>query len=187
MELDPKTHQIVCFMPTTTNNYIAEWARGADEASAKLGYELIRFENGFKQEEQDVQVQQQIAAKRKPALYIWWPTDNAGGLASMKALADTGVPVIHANQRPLAGHDELWVAYAGVDADLNGAVSGQMMVEARDKLKASGHTMHSSGGNCLIITGSRHSSKRSPAQEFEYSISNLPALMRRPVTTSVHR
>ena len=84
--------QIVCFMPTTTNTYIAEWARGAEEEAERLGYELIKLENGFKQEEQDIQVQQRIAAKVKPACYIWWPTDNAGGLASLKALADTGVP-----------------------------------------------------------------------------------------------
>ena len=151
-ESETKTNHIVCFMPTTTNNYIAEWARGAEEAAKKLGYELTRFENGFKQEEQDIQVQQQVAAKGKPACYIWWPTDNAGGLASLKALADTGVPVIQANQLPVSGHDELWVAYAGVDGKLNGTVSGEMMVEARDKLKARGHRMHSPGGNCLVIT-----------------------------------
>jgi len=151
-EIESMANQIVCLMPTTTNNYIAEWARGAEEAAKKLGYELIRFENGFKQEEQDVQVQQQIAARSKPAFYIWWPTDNAGGLASLKALADTGVPVIQANQLPVPGHDSLWVAYAGVDDKLNGRVSGEMMIEARDKLKAGGHQMHSPGGNCLVIT-----------------------------------
>jgi len=151
-EIESKANQIVCLMPTTTNNYIAEWARGAEEAAKKLGYELIRFENGFKQEEQDVQVQQQIAARSKPAFYIWWPTDNAGGLASLKALTDTGVPVIQANQLPVPGHDSLWVAYAGVDDKLNGRVSGEMMIEARDKLKTGGHQMHSPGGNCLVIT-----------------------------------
>lgn len=151
-EIESMANQIVCLMPTTTNNYIAEWARGAEEAAKKLGYELIRFENGFKQEEQDVQVQQQIAARSKPAFYIWWPTDNAGGLASLKALTDTGVPVIQANQLPVPGHDSLWVAYAGVDDKLNGRVSGEMMIEARDKLKAGGHQMHSPGGNCLVIT-----------------------------------
>ena len=150
--IETKTNQIVCFMPATTNNYIAEWARGAEEAAKKLGYELIRFENGFQQEEQDIQVQQQVAAKVKPAIYIWWPTDNAGGLASLKALADTGVPVIQANQLPVSGHDALWVAYAGVDGKLNGRVSGEMIVEARDKLKANGHQMHSPGGNCVVIT-----------------------------------
>lgn len=151
-EVKIKRNQIVCFMPTTTNNYIAEWARGAEEEAKKLNYELIRLENDFKQEEQDVQVQQQIAVKTKPVCYIWWPTDNAGGLASLKALADTGVPVIQANQLPVPGHDELWVAYAGVDDNLNGRVSGEMMIEARDKLKASGHKMHGPEGNCLVIT-----------------------------------
>jgi len=151
-DVESKKNRIVCFMPTTTNNYIAEWARGAEKEAVRLGYELVRFENGFKQEEQDIQVQQQIAANIKPAFYIWWPTDNAGGLASLKALAETGIPVIQANQLPIAGYDSLWVAYAGVDDKLNGQVSGEMMVEARDKLKASGRKMHSQGGNCLVIT-----------------------------------
>lgn len=145
-------NKIICFMPTTVNNYIAEWARGADQEAERLGYDLVRFENNFKQEEQDVQVQQQIASNAKPAFYIWWPTDNAGGLASLKALAETGVPVIQANQLPIPGYDELWVAYAGVDDKLNGRVSGEMMIEARDKLKAGGHEMNSPGGNCLVIT-----------------------------------
>ena len=139
-------------MPTTTNNYIAEWARGAEMEAKRLGYDLVRFENGFKQEEQDIQVQQQIAADVKPAFYIWWPTENAGGLASLKALAETGVPVIQANQLPITGHDDLWVAYAGVDDKLNGKVSGEMVIEARNKLKGSAYKMHSPGGNCLIIT-----------------------------------
>ena len=151
-EIGSEKNRIVCFIPTTTNNYIAEWARGAEKEAVRLGYELVRFENGFKQEEQDIQVQQQIAANVKPAFYIWWPTDNAGGLASLKALADTGIPVIQANQLPVSGHDKLWVAYAGVDDKLNGRVSGEMMIEARDKLKANGHQLHSRGGNCLVIT-----------------------------------
>ncbi|MBI4260492.1 MAG: hypothetical protein HY658_07990, partial [Actinobacteria bacterium] len=36
---------IVAFIPTTTNTYIAEWARGAKDAAAELGYELKIIEN----------------------------------------------------------------------------------------------------------------------------------------------
>ncbi len=142
---------LVLLMPSTTNNYLAEYALGVDQAAEELGYNVTRIENNFKQEEQDVQVQQQLAAKEKPVAYIWWPADNAAGLASMRALANTGVPVIMTNQLPIQGHENLWVAYAGVDDILNGYVAGQMMVEARDKLKASGHKLHSEGGNCLAI------------------------------------
>lgn len=145
------SNKIVVLMPSTTNNYIAQWAYGFEDAAADLGYVAERIENNFKQEEQDIQVQQQIAAKQKPAAYVWWPSDNKAGLASLRALAATKVPVIMANQLPIEGNEEYWIAYAGVDDVYNGYVAGKTMVEARDALKKMGHTLHSSGGNCLII------------------------------------
>src|SRR5262245_55491764 len=53
---------IVAFIPTTTNTYIAEWARGAEERAAELGYDLTIIENNFDQAEEDTQVQQQLGA-----------------------------------------------------------------------------------------------------------------------------
>jgi ribose transport system substrate-binding protein len=144
-------NEIVLLMPSTTNNYLQQFAQGFDDAAAEYGYTVKRIENNFKQEEQDVQVQQQIAAKQKPTAYVWWPADNKAGLASLRALAATDVPVIMTNQLPVAGSEDYWVAYAGVDDVLNGYVAGKTMLEARDALTAMGHKLHSSGGNCLII------------------------------------
>ena len=67
---------IVAFIPTTTNTYIAEWGRGAQERAAELGYNLVIIENNFDQAEQDTQVQQQLGAGDDDVVaYAWWPSD----------------------------------------------------------------------------------------------------------------
>ena len=142
---------IVAFIPTTTNTYIAEWGRGAQEAAAELGYELIIIENNFDQAEQDTQVQQQLGVADGVVAYAWWPSDNEAGVASLQALADTGVPVIQTNQLPFPGSDQYVVGYAGVNDVLNGEVAAELVVEARDVMVASGAELHSGGGNAIII------------------------------------
>lgn len=142
---------IVAFIPTTTNTYIAEWARGAQETAQELGYTLKIIENNFDQAEQDTQVQQQIGSGEEVAAYVWWPSDNEAGVASLQALGDTGVPVIQTNQLPFPGSEDFVVGYAGVDDKLNGRVAAELVVEARDALEASGHALHSEGGNAVIV------------------------------------
>ena len=142
---------IVGFIPTTTNTYIAEWARGAKEEAATLGYELKLIENNFDQAEQDTQVQQQLGSGEDVVAYAWWPSDNAAGVASLTALNESGVPVIQTNQKPYEGTEDLVVGYAGVDDTLNGEVAAGLVVEARDALVASGATLHSDGGNAVIV------------------------------------
>jgi ABC-type sugar transport system substrate-binding protein len=142
---------IVGFIPTTTNTYIAEWARGAQDAASELGYELRLIENNFDQAEQDTQVQQQLGAGEDVAAYIWWPSDNAAGVASLTALSDSGVPVIQTNQYPFEGTEDLVVGYAGVDDTLNGEVAGELVVEARDAMVEAGADLHSEGGNAVIV------------------------------------
>jgi ribose transport system substrate-binding protein len=143
---------IVAFIPTTTNTYIAEWARGAEEQAAELGYDLVIIENNFDQAEQDTQVQQQLgAADESLAAYVWWPSDNEAGVASLQALSESGTPVIQANQLPFPGSEEFVVGYAGVDDTLNGEVAAGLVVEARDWLAEHGATLHSDGGNAIIV------------------------------------
>ena len=91
---------VVVLMPTTTNTYIAEWARGAQDEAAKQGMTIDIIENNFDQAEQNTQAQQQINAGTPPDAYVWWPADNNAGVATLQALAATGVPVIQTNQLP---------------------------------------------------------------------------------------
>jgi ribose transport system substrate-binding protein len=142
----------VAFIPTTTNTYIAEWARGAQETAAELGYNLVLIENNFDQAEQDTQVQQQLGAAGEDVVaYAWWPSDNQAGVASLQALADSGVPVIQTNQLPFPGSEDFVVGYAGVDDKLNGRVAAELLVEARDYMVDHDATLHSEGGNAIIV------------------------------------
>lgn len=142
----------VVLMPTTTNNYLAEWVKGAQEEAARQGMTLTIVENNFDQAEQNVQAQQQIAAGTPPDAYVWWPADNNAGVATLQALAATSVPVFQTNQLPAAAAAGSWVAYAGVNDVLNGTVSAQLLIQARDKLVAEGTLkLHSDGGNAIAI------------------------------------
>jgi ribose transport system substrate-binding protein len=143
---------VVVLMPTTTNTYIAEWARGARDEAATQGMTIDIIENNFDQAEQNTQAQAQINAGTQPDAYVWWPADNNAGVATLQALAATGVPVLQTNQLPAAGAEGSWVAYAGVNDVLNGEVAGQLLVDARDALVAAGGlTLHSEGGNAIAI------------------------------------
>jgi ribose transport system substrate-binding protein len=144
--------RVVVLMPTTTNTYIAEWARGARDEAAAQGMTIEIIENGFSQEEQNTQAQQQINAGTLPDAYVWWPADNNAGVATLQALAATGVPVLQTNQLPAAGAEGSWVAYAGVNDVLNGQVAGELLVQARDALVDAGTlTLHSEGGNAIVV------------------------------------
>jgi ribose transport system substrate-binding protein len=143
---------IVAFIPTTTNTYIAEWARGAEEIAAELGYDILVIENNFDQAEQDTQVQQQLGAAGEDVVaYAWWPSDNQAGVASLQALAESGVPVIQTNQLMFAGSEDFVVGYAGVDDKLNGRVAAGLVIEARDYMLAQGATLNGEDGNVIIV------------------------------------
>jgi ribose transport system substrate-binding protein len=143
--------RITILMPSSTNNYLAEWIRGANEEAARQGIELRIVENNFDQAEQNVQAQQEIAAGTPPDLYGWWPADNNAGVATLQALAATGVPVIQVNQFPAAGAEGSWIAYAGVNDVLNGRTAGELLIQARDALVDAGTLeLNSEGGNAIV-------------------------------------
>ena len=141
---------ITVLMPPGTDTYLAEWQRGAREQGEALGFDVTIVENNFDQAEQDLQVQQALSGDL-PDMFVWWPVDNAAGVASLKAMHDSGVPVMQVNQLPVAEADGFWDLYAGVDDFLNGRVSGELLVELRDQMVADGVELHSEGGNVLVV------------------------------------
>jgi len=142
---------IVGFIPTTTQNYVGGWARGAKAQADKLGVQLQLIENNFDQNQQDSQVRQQLASGAHPLGYVWWPTNAAAAGASLQAISDTKVPVVQTNQAVAEGAKPLLAAYAGVDDVENGKVTGQNAVAARDAMKKAGVKLHSPGGNFIIV------------------------------------
>lgn len=121
---------IIVFMPPGTDNYLAQWQVGARDKAKELGYPIKIIESSRDQAEQDSQVQQQLASGDDVSGYIWWPYVNAAGTGSLRALSQTGKPVIFTNQYPIEGTDQFWTAYAGVDDFLNGKVAAEMLLDA---------------------------------------------------------
>ena len=122
--------KIVVFMPPGTDNYLAQWQVGAKAKAKDLGYDIKIIESSRDQAEQDLQVQQELASGEDVAGFIWWPYVNAAGTGSLRALSQTGKPVIFTNQYPIAGTEKFWTAYAGVDDFLNGKTAAEMLLAA---------------------------------------------------------
>jgi ABC-type sugar transport system substrate-binding protein len=142
---------IFVFMPSSSNNALAQWQIGAKAEAKKQGYDLKIVENNFDQNQQNVQVQQQLASGQKPAAYVWWPADAHGGLAAERQLSRTGVPLVMSNQFPVKGTENLITAYSGVSDTFNGKVAAKNLIAARKALLASGAKLHSKGGNVIVI------------------------------------
>lgn len=122
--------KIVAFIISSTNPYIGQWEKGAKAKADELGYDIKFVENNFNQTEEDSQVQQEIASGEKAAGYIWWPFQNAAGIASLRALSKTGSPVILTNQFPVKGSEAFWTAYAGASDILSGKTAAEMLLAA---------------------------------------------------------
>lgn len=120
----------VVFMPPGTDNYLAQWQKGARAKAKELGYDIKIIESSRDQAEQDSQVQQEIASGEKVDGYIWWPYVNAAGTGSLRALSKTGVPVIFTNQFPIPGTEKFWTAYAGVNDFLNAETAAKALLKA---------------------------------------------------------
>lgn len=121
---------LVVFMPPGTDNYLAQWQKGARAKAKDIGYDIKIIESSRDQAEQDSQVQQEIASGEKVSGYIWWPYVNAAGTGSLRALSKTGVPVVFTNQYPIAGTDKFWTAYAGVNDFLNAETAAKALLRA---------------------------------------------------------
>ena len=142
--------KVTVLMPPGTDTYLAEWQRGAREQGEALGFDVTIVENNFDQAEQDLQVQQALSGEL-PDMFVWWPVDNAAGVASLKVMSESGVPVMQINQLPVPEAAGFWDLYAGVDDVLNGRVSGELLIELRDNMVADGVELNSEGGNVLVV------------------------------------
>jgi len=143
--------EIVVLMPSRSNAYLAQWIRGAEKSAAEANYKITIIENNFDQTEQDAQAQQRISSPNQPAAYVWWPADNQAGLATLRRLSRTGVPVFQVNQALRPEAKDLVVAYAGVDDHFNGQIAGKNALAARDAYVAAGKKLSSDGGNLVIL------------------------------------
>ncbi|MEQ8448639.1 MAG: sugar ABC transporter substrate-binding protein [Nitratireductor sp.] len=150
-KLDGNDKEIVVLMPSRSNAYLAQWIRGAEQSAEEANYKLTIIENNFDQTEQDAQAQQRISSPVKPAAYVWWPADNQAGLATLRRLSRTGVPVFQVNQAVRPEAEDMVVAYAGVDDFFNGQVAGRNALAAREAFVENGNELSGKGGNLVIL------------------------------------
>lgn len=144
-------NEVVVFMPSTSVPYLAQWAAGVEEALSDSDYQVRLVQSSNGQTEQDQQVQQMLSSGMKPAAYLWWPNNNAAGVASMASLSRSGAPVVAVNQLPPPEADDYYAYYSGVNDVGIGQIGATNILDARQRLIDSGAQLHSAGGNLVAI------------------------------------
>lgn len=146
--------KIVAFYPGSTDTYVGGVIKALKEEAKGMDYDVEVIENGyFNQQNQDQQVQQYLALGEKPSIFLWWPAEQVAGIASLRALANTGTPVIMINTQPTPETKAYLVGHEGPDDVTRATNAATMLIEARDKvLKGAGATLHSEGGNAVALT-----------------------------------
>ena len=139
---------IISFNGPAGEAYIGKFIKGIKATAELKGFDIEVYENQFNQAEQDQQVQQVLAAGKRPDVFIWWPSDAVAGLGSLRALHKTGVPVLKINQLPNEQDKKYIFGYAGPDDALRARNAGVMMVQAAKEKKAGG----ADGFNVVALT-----------------------------------
>lgn len=145
--------KITAFYPGSTDTYVGAAIRALKQEAKAMGYEIDVIENGyFNQPNQDQQVQQHLALGEKRDLYLWWPSEEKAGIGSLRALYNTGTPVIMINAQPTEQTRKYIVGQEGPADALRASNAGKMLIEARQKLLENGAKLHSQGGNAVALT-----------------------------------
>ncbi len=162
---------IISFNGPAGEAYIGKFIKGIKATAELNGYDIEVFENQFNQAEQDQQVQQVLAAGKKPDVFLWWPSDAVAGLGSLRALHKTGVPVLKINQLPNEQDKQFIFGYAGPDDRLRARNAGYMLRQAAAAKQARGEEgfnvivlsyPHSYGGYGLSINAFNEAIEGSP-------------------------
>ena len=146
-----KDKTVIGFVRTSSDTYQAAWQRGMKKILSGGGYQVTFIENNADQSDQNSQVQQQVGANKSPAAWVWMPADAAAGAASLLALHNTNLPVFQVNQLPTANTQQYVTAYAGVNDVANGRASGQLVLDAKAALVASGRLKADQNAKLAVI------------------------------------
>lgn len=145
--------KIVLFTYAPGNKYISVYTDTLKSELRSMGYKLQIFTNTFSQSQENQQVQQYLASGEKPALFLWVPFDDKGGINSTRLLSRVA-PVIQLNAPLLPDGEKYVVAFSGDNQYEQGRLMGQIMMDARSKALAAGRKLHSEGGTMLVFQGS---------------------------------
>lgn len=144
---------IVAFYPGSAVPWISTFIKTMKEEAKQRNYDLEVVENGlFVQTKQDEQVQQFLALGKLPDLILWWPSESEAGVASLRALSKTGVPVIMSATENSPSTDPYIKGALLDNNEWSGIGAAKLAVEARAELVKNGHKLHSAGGNVVALT-----------------------------------
>lgn len=152
-DLQGKGKKIVLFTYAPANEYISIYTETLKKQVEDLGYKIQVFTNTFSQAQEDQQVQQYLATGEKPALFLWIPFDDKGGINSTRLLSRVA-PVIQLNQPLLPEGEKYVAAFSGDNNFHQGELMGDIMKSARDDAAKVGHKLGGEGGNTLVFHGS---------------------------------
>lgn len=148
-----ETREAVGFLYTSSSDqYTQVLIKTMEQEASKYGWTLKLVLNEFDQNEENNQVLQELSVGSKPDAYIWAPVDQKAGLAALRKLEATGVPVFQVNAQPTPESEEFIKFYTGTSFDENGETSAGSILAARDALKESGAQLHSPTGNLVSIS-----------------------------------
>lgn len=145
--------KIVLFTYAPANKYISVYTESLRTTLESQGYRLQVFTNSFSQSQEDQQVQQYLASGEKPALFLWIPFDDKGGINSTRLLSRVA-PVVQLNAPLLPEGEQYVAAYSGNNSYQQGRLMGEIMNKARDQAVAAGATPQGGNGNLLVFHGS---------------------------------
>lgn len=146
-----ETTTLTCFCYSEQDSYVAAMLTTVRETAKENRFDLTILQSNRDAGLQHEQVQQALTASELPDAWIWWPADEAAGLADLRALQRTGIPVIQANLVPGKDAAEYVTLYAGSSFAAAGTAAGEALLSARDELRTAGTTFHSEKGNLLAI------------------------------------
>ena len=155
----PHSPHIVAFWPGGST-WGSKWLSGAEQAAREYGYEVVSHYS-YDQASQDHLVASVLdeSTGDPPVAYVWWPVDAvasdyaAGARESLRALAETGVPVIGTDWQwaPAEGTADWLVAFVRVDGTSEGMAVAELMVSARDYIVEQGKGVHGNNGTAAIL------------------------------------
>lgn len=143
--------RIVAFTFASSETYVAALQRGMKESAAEEDIDVKIYENNFDAAQQNSQIQQELGSGSKPDAYVVQMADPGALTSGIVALAATNVPLFLTNQFPTDQQAGLMTAYAGVSDVQIGKNGAELLVEARDQMRAGGAKLHSAGGNAVFI------------------------------------
>lgn len=146
--LEGKGAELVVFLPSTSNVYVADAKKGIEAEAETLGFRTKFYENNFDQSQADRQVQQYLSTGDKPAAFLWWPPSAEAGQNSARQLMRVA-PLFQFNQTVPDGGEKFMTAYAGHSQAAVATAAGQEALRAREVDRVANRKVHSAAGNLL--------------------------------------